>query len=104
MHGTLGSYLTAGAGCRILAVALPTGARFSGFRFEAFDGTDGGDCVAGQPCPIGEANWLANPKIIRGAGRTIVWSVFHNEAAGRERLARFTAYFVPPTSWRPVTR
>ena len=103
-EGSLGSYLTRDAGCRILAVALPAGARFSGFRFEAFDGTDGGDCVAGQPCAIGEADWLANPKIIRGAQRTIVWSVFRNGAVGRQRLARFTTYFVPPASWRPAVR
>lgn len=101
---SIGAYLTADSGCRILAVALPAGSRFRGFRFEAFDGTEGGDCVAGQPCPIGEADWLLNPKIIRGAQRTLVWSVFSNQAAGRQRLARFTAYFVPPAGWRPGAR
>ena len=81
------------AGCQLVAVVLPAQARFVGFRFEAWDASDGGDCLAAEPCPIGEARWPTVPAIARGEEATVIYAWFENQAK-RARWARLTAYHV----------
>jgi len=83
------------ANCSIAAVALPAGARFVGFRYEAFDAEGGADCLTGTDCPIGDASWPANPAIVRGDSYTIIYSIFVNRSSTRPREARLTAYYRP---------
>jgi hypothetical protein len=87
--------------CRLMAVSLPRSAKFTGFRFEAADDRGQADCVGDQDCPVGESRFLGNPGIERGAEVTVVWAVFENSSAERQRRARFTAYFVPASGWKP---
>lgn len=86
--------------CRVLAVALPPGSRFTGFRYEASDSRGQADCVGDQDCPIGESGWHGNPGIERGAEAMVIYAVFENRSTRYERRARMTAYFVPPANWR----
>jgi hypothetical protein len=85
--------------CRLVAVVVPQGGRFRGFRFQAADREGTGDCLGEKECPIGEARWLFNPVIARSAGATIVYSVFENRSALKSRTATLTAYFFPPSGW-----
>jgi hypothetical protein len=85
-------------GCGLAAVALPARARFVGFRYEAFDGRESGDCLAGEECPVAGAFWPAVPGIVRGAGSTLIWAWFENHAEGRSREGRLTAYYVPASA------
>jgi hypothetical protein len=85
--------------CRLVAVVLPQGARFTGFRFQASDQRDGGDCLGDQECAVGSARWLFNPGIAKSSGATVVFSDFQNTGPTRERTATLIAYFIPPGSW-----
>ncbi len=85
-------------GCTVVALTLPADARFVGYRYEAADGWGSGDCVADQPCAVGDAHWLGHPTIERGA-RTVIWGVFVNGSAERVRRARISAYFQPAAGW-----
>jgi hypothetical protein len=87
--------------CRLLAVSLPRGAKFAGFRYEASDDRGQADCVGDQDCPIGDSRFLGNPGIERGAEVTVVWAVFENSSTERQRRARLTVYFVPASGWQP---
>lgn len=87
--------------CRGAALHLPTDARFVGYRYEAEDNRSRGDCLGGDPCPVGEARFLDHPKIERGRDGTWVSAVFENQAAAPRRI-RLTAYFVPPAGWAPA--
>ncbi len=98
----VGALLGTASSCRLVSVSLPRGARFAGFRYEAFDGADGGDCQAQQDCPLGDARWPSYPVIERGRVSTVVYAVFENRSPDRPRRARMTVYFVPASgSWRP---
>ncbi len=98
----IGEALTWTSGtCRVLAVSIPRGAKFSGFRYEAADDRGQADCVGDQDCPVGESRFLGNPGIERGQEVTVVYSVFENRSADRQRRARLTAYFVPASGWSP---
>jgi hypothetical protein len=85
--------------CRLMAVVLPRGARFAGFRLQATDAGGNGDCSAGRSCPIGDAEWLFEPSDIEEGGATIVFSVFRNAAATVTRTATMTVYFAPGVEW-----
>jgi hypothetical protein len=87
--------------CRLVAVVVPQGGRFRGYRFQATDREGTGDCRGDQECTIGEARWLFNPLIARSAGATIVYSVFENRSAVKSRTATLTAFFLPPSGWPP---
>ena len=90
-----------GPSCRLLAAALPRGARFTGFRYEAADERGQADCAGDRDCPIGESRFLGNPGIERGAETTVIFAVFENRSTDSQRRARLTAYFVPSAGWRP---
>ncbi|MCP4201909.1 MAG: hypothetical protein GY769_08245 [bacterium] len=99
-RNTLAPYLEPTVSCRFLAVVLPQGGRFTGFRFEAFEGEAGGDCTGEQECEIGQARFLFSPGIARGTGASIVYSLFQN-TGGAVRTARLTAFFLPAAGWSP---
>jgi hypothetical protein len=83
------------AGCQILAVILPRGARFSGYRYEARDSRTGRDCLAGEDCPVGACRWPDHPQVVKSANGTIVYSGFKNWS-GQDRTALLIVYFQPP--------
>jgi hypothetical protein len=81
------------AGCRILRVTLPEGARYTGYRYEIQDGTEELDCLAGKDCP-GGGRWPLDPVLTKGAGSTTVAAAFESGAgAQRERQAVLTVYY-----------
>jgi hypothetical protein len=85
--------------CRLMAVVLPRGSRYAGFRLQARDNSGDGDCSGERPCPIGDARWMFEPSDIEASGTTIVFSVFRNTATAVERTAAMTVYFVPGADW-----
>lgn len=80
--------------CQLLVVVLAPSVKFSGYRYEARQGSRGGDCLAGQDCPIGGARWPDHPAIRRTAKATFVYTVFENRSDA-ERVAEMTVYFDP---------
>jgi hypothetical protein len=87
--------------CPLLAVLLPSGARFIGFRYLAADRSGELDCLGTEPCGVGEARWLANPEIERTDSVTVVWALFENRSRQQDRRAELRVYFVPPRGWLP---
>ncbi len=99
-RNTLAPYLEPTASCRFLAVVVPENGRFTGFRFEARDANTSGTCIGDEECEIGQARFLFSPGIARGAGASIVYSVFEN-TGGASRIARLTGFFLPTSGWTP---
>lgn len=93
-QSTLGPYLQPDASCQLLAVVLDPSVKFSGYRYEARQGNRGGDCLAGQDCPIGGARWPDHPATRRTDNGTFVYAVFENRTDA-ERVAEMTVYFDP---------
>jgi hypothetical protein len=88
--------------CRIVAAVIPKAARFRGLRMEAADASGIGDCQANQPCPVGRARWLGQPRVAREPSANVIWGLFANEAPDRARRARLTIYFAAPNrAWKP---
>ena len=90
----LAPYIRSGSPCQLLAVALAPSVKFTGYRYEARQGGRGGDCLAGQDCPIGGARWPDHPTVQRTAKATFVYAVFENRTDA-ERVAEMTVYFDP---------
>lgn len=81
------------AGCRVLRVTLPAGARYTGYRYEIQEGGEGLDCQAGKDCP-GGGRWPLDPAVSRNAGGTVVSAAFESgPAVTRERHAVLTVYY-----------
>ena len=93
-RNTLAAYLEPTASCRFLAVVVPKDGQFTGFRFEASDANARGICTGEEECEIGQAKFLFSPGIARGAGASIVYSVFENTGSAT-RFARMMAFFLP---------
>jgi len=98
--GDVGSRLEGGevpsdlpAGCHVLRITVPAGARYLGYRFEVQDGGATLDCLARQDCPRGTGRWPADPVLVRGSGGTAVLAPFEAGPAERERRAVLTVYF-----------
>ncbi len=89
------------AGCHVLRIALPSGARYTGYRFEVQTGGDSLDCLAGQSCPQSTGRWPINPVLLRQPEGTVVLAPFEAGPAERERRAVFTAYFTTGMAKRP---
>jgi len=105
--GTAGSaalapFLEAGAACRLLALELPPGAQYVGYRYEAADGSGSGDCQEGQDCPIGGCRFPAHAAIVHRGASTVIWALFDNRDPQRGRRARMIAYFRPAPGWAPT--
>lgn len=79
------------AGCSLLRVELPRGARYTGFRYEA-EGPNGRaeDCLPGKPCPAGASRFVGEPIVRREGDVTTVVGLF--EATG-ERRGTLTVYW-----------
>jgi hypothetical protein len=88
-------------GCHVLRIALPAGARYTGYRFEVQDRGDSLDCLAGQACPQGTGRWPINPVLIRNPEGTVVLAPFESGPAERERRAVLTVYFTTGVAKRP---
>jgi hypothetical protein len=89
------------AGCHVLRIALPAGARYTGYRFEVQAGGDPLDCLAGQSCPQGAGRWPINPVLVRQPTGTIILAPFEAGPAERERRAVLTVYFSTEMTRRP---
>ncbi|MFL6195109.1 MAG: carboxypeptidase-like regulatory domain-containing protein [Thermoanaerobaculia bacterium] len=81
------------AGCDVLQITLPEGARYIGYRFEVQDGGESLDCPTAKDCPRGLGRWPADPIVIRGPQKAVVRAAFESGPADRERRAVFTVYF-----------
>jgi hypothetical protein len=82
-----------GGSCQVLAILLPRGARYLGYRYEAEDNRQTGDCAADADCTIGEARWRGHPTLERRTDGTVVIAGFENRSAQAPRIGRLTAYF-----------
>lgn len=82
-----------GGSCQVLAILLPRGVRYLGYRYEAEDNRQTGDCGADADCTIGEARWRGHPTLERRADGTLVIAGFENRSAQAPRIGRLTAYF-----------
>lgn len=94
-------FLAPSSGCRLLALVLPPGARFLGYRYEASDASGSGDCLAGQDCAIGGCGFPAHAAVARGPQATLIWTLFANRDPQRGRRAHLIAYFRPAPGWAP---
>jgi hypothetical protein len=81
------------AGCSVLRIALPAGARYTAYRYEVQDGKDSLDCRTAQDCPNGTGRWPMDPVLLRDPRGTIVLAPFESGPANRERRAVLTVYF-----------
>ena len=90
--GQLGRVLTQPGQCGLLAVVLPAGTRFRGYRYEVEDENGSGDCLSHHPCSIGDCRWLGDPELIRSGGPTVVYGLFLNSSESLSRRARLHVY------------
>lgn len=91
--------------CQLAGAVLPAGAEFTGYVIEAWDVLGGRACLAGFDCAVGQARWLGEPEVVVGDERTVVYGIFKNRSTRRERRARLTIYFRPPSDdWMPAMR
>jgi len=65
-----------GGGCRVVQVALPAGARYTGFRFEAQSASVTADCLPGRECPSGGCRFPFAPVVRRAGQRTVLLAAF----------------------------
>lgn len=88
--------------CRMVGVFLPAGATFVGYQYEAWDALGGGGCVADRDCPVGSARWHGEPAAVDAGPTRFVFGIFENRSTRRERRAKLTVYFRPPSAgWSP---
>lgn len=83
------------AGCHVLRLTLPAGAKYSGYRYEIQDGRDSFDCPAGRDCPGSAGRWPVDPIVVKDPQGTIVLAPFESGTAQSERRAVLTVYFKP---------
>lgn len=94
----MGAHAAGDSSCQVLAVVLPSGARYSGYRYEAWDTAGGGDCRTPQECSIGTCDWLGHPHVQKTGGVTLLYAVFQNRSPDRPRLGRLVVYFTNASS------
>ena len=85
---------SAGAGCRVIAVELPAGARFTGFRYEAQSAAVAADCLPGRACPAGDCRFPNEPVLRVEGNRTTLLVAFESTAADLRRavVAGYSTY------------
>lgn len=88
-------WVTPTSACQVALVVLSPDVKFTGYRYQAADAQAGGDCLAGQECPIGDARWPEHPRIEKTDAGTFVFSTFENRSSGWERRGEMTVYFEP---------
>lgn len=89
------------AGCHVLRMVLPAGARYTGYRYEIQDSGASFDCRSGQDCPGGTGRWTADPVLIRDSNGTTLLAPFETGRVDRQTRAVFTAYFGTGGGRRP---
>ena len=90
------------ANCAVMALAMPKGSRYTGYRYEAREANGAWQkCPTGQiDCPIGWSAFRAAPAITWTGNGGVATSTFKNWSGDRTRFARFSVFFVPPdNSW-----
>lgn len=83
-----------GAGCRVIAVELPAGARFTGFRYEAQSQGVSADCLPGRGCPAGDCRFPGEPILRLVGNRTVLLVGFESTAPDLRRavVAGYSTY------------
>ena len=83
-----------GPGCRVLAVELPAGARFTGFRYEAQSQGVTADCLPGRGCPAGDCRFPSEPVVRQEGNRTVLLVGFESTAPDLRRalVAGYSTY------------
>lgn len=81
------------AGCHVLKVTLPAGAKYSGYRYEIQTGGDSFDCPAGRDCPGSSGRWPVDPVVVKNTDGTVVLAPFESGTGEGERRAVLTVYF-----------
>jgi hypothetical protein len=81
------------AGCHVLRIALPAGARYTAYRYEVQIAGDSVDCPTGKDCPRSLGRWPMDPVLNRGAQGTVVLAPFEPGPSQAERQAVLTVYF-----------
>jgi hypothetical protein len=84
----------------VLRIALPAGARYTGYRFDLQDGSETRDCLAGRDCTGGGGRWPVNPVLVRDASGTVILAPFESGTTERDRRAVLTVYFLTGTARR----
>ena len=67
-----------GVGCRVIAIELPAGARFTGFRYEAQSAGLAADCLPGRGCPAGGCRFPNEPVLRQDGQRTVLLVAFES--------------------------
>lgn len=85
---------SAGSGCRVIAVDLPAGARFTGFRYEAQSAGVAADCLPGRGCPAGSCRFPNEPVLRVEGNRTTLLVAFESTAPDLRRavVAGYSTY------------
>ena len=78
--------------CQVLAVFLPAGAHYRGYRYEARHERDQAGCNAGQECPTGGAIWPGHPKVRKTPSGTVIYAHFDNRSE-RAQVGRLVIFF-----------
>jgi len=81
------------AGCHVLRIALPAGARYTAYRYEVQIAGDSVDCPTGKDCPRSMGRWPMDPVLNRSAQGTVVLAPFEPGPSQAERRAVLTVYF-----------
>jgi hypothetical protein len=82
-----------GSACRLLAVTLPAGAKYLGYRYDASDSGASADCMQGKECPIGRAAFAEHAAVEHGPNGSVVWVLFENRDQQRARRAELVVYY-----------
>lgn len=93
LQAALAAVVPSSAACRLLAVTLPAGAKYLGYRYDASDTTGSGDCMRGQECPIKRCGFAEHAAIEHGANGSVVWVLFENRDVERARRAELVVYY-----------
>jgi hypothetical protein len=100
--GKFSSYLTnPRANCRIIAVAIPSGSKYTGYRLYSLarNGSGWGNVKVGQDCEW--SKFETEPRIEWTGNGGIVWTIYKNWSHNLTRGVRIEAFFIPPKDWAP---
>lgn len=87
------------ASCRVLAVILPSGARFVGLEMGVADGGSWRQCLPGKECLAG-GGWTGDPRVVRTPAGPVLAAAYGNAGSAAQRV-RLTVYFKAPEGWAP---
>ena len=102
LDSRFGDWLERESSCSAVAVVLPAGSQYIGFRYQAGERATVAECLLGKDCQIGEARFVSEPEVVTHDGFVLVGTVFENRSTARARVGRLTVYFAPPSGWLPA--